>query len=380
MRVALFSDTYEPEINGVTKTIKRITTFFKEQGIEYKIFAPRYDTQCKDENHTERFYSLKFFLYPECRLALPNLFRINKTLHEFKPDVIHLMSEFNMALVGMNYGRRKGIPVVSNYTTDYSCYTKYYNLNFLKKSIWDYMSWFHNQSSIALTPSFNAEKTLIDHGVKRTGIFSRGIDTKHYTPFNRSETLRKELGIQDTLALLYVGRVSVAKDLDTLWESYHELKRLYGDKISLVIAGDGPYLDTCKENFPKDVIFTGFKTGEELHQIYASCDIFVCPSASETFGNVILEAFASGLAVVGSDQGGVAELIEDYRNGLKFKAGSSSSLTQNLIKVIDDKGLRERIIQGATKTATERSWESVFKNLLEVYDYLISKKELEKTA
>ena len=255
MRIAIFTDTFYPQINGVTNTLGKMTEYFQGHGIEYKIFAPRYDY---DADYTaERFYSLKFFLYPDCRIALPNIFRITQILSVFKPDLIHLMTEFNMGVTGLRYGRKNNIPTISNYSTNFSQYTDYYRLDFLKQGIWDYLKWFHNQNDVTLCPSSESQKLLQQNDILKTAIFSRGIDPQKFQPSYRDENLRKELGLKDKIVFLYVGRVSCEKDLDVLSKSYENLKEKYREKIALVITGEGPYLDKCRTEFPTDTVFYG---------------------------------------------------------------------------------------------------------------------------
>lgn len=357
MRIALFSDTYRPQINGVTNTLDKLVKYFEENDMQYKIFAPKYDYENEADN-TERFYSLKFFLYPECRLALPNLFRISQSLSEFKPDIIHIMTEFNMGITGLIYGKKHNIPTISSYTTNFSQYTEYYNLEFLKQPIWDYMRWFHNQNSITLCPSNEAQKLLNRNGISNTSLFSRGIDSNKFNPSFRNEGLRKKLGIENKTVFLYVGRVSTEKDMDVLNESYRSIREEYKD-TALIITGDGPYLEECKKMFPDDTIYTGFKKGEELAEIYASSDIFVCPSSTETFGNVVLEAMASGLAVIGADAGGIREIIEHRQNGLKFKAKDSAELACCMKEFIENNNLRDYIKSNGLKSAKSRTWNKI---------------------
>jgi len=365
MRVALFSDTFSPQINGVTNTLKKLIKYYKEKNIEYKIFAPRYDNE-KNDSKAERFYSLKFFLYPECRLAVPNIFKISQSLSEFKPTIIHNMTEFNIGVAGMRYGKKNNIPTVSNYTTNFSQYTEYYNLKFLKEPTWEYMRWFHNQNDITLCPSKEVEKLLNNNEIKRTSIFSRGIDSKTFSPKYRNEELRRKLGVENKIVFLYVGRVAYEKDMDILNESYRKIKSKY-DNTALIITGNGNYMDTCKENFPDDTIFTGFKSGSELSEIYASSDIFVCPSSTETFGNVVLEAMASGLPVIGADAGGIRETIKDGYNGLRFEAKNAKDLEENMDKLMNNNYLRKYIIKNGLKFARSKTWDKIFDGLYDIY-------------
>ncbi|WP_313339840.1 glycosyltransferase family 1 protein [Sedimentibacter sp.] len=365
MKIAIFSDTYSPQINGVTNTLDKLVQYFESNHIEYKIFAPKYDDENKEE-HTERFYSLKFFMYPECRLALPNIFRISQSLSEFKPDIIHLMTEFNMGMTGMIYGKKNNIPTISNYTTNFSQYTEYYNLEIFKQPIWDYMKWFHNQNNITLCPSNEAQKLLNKNGINKTSLFSRGIDSHKFNPSYRNVKLRKELGIENKTTFLYVGRVATEKDMDILNESYRLIREKHHN-TALIITGEGPYLEECKEMFPEDTIYTGFKKGHELAEIYASSDMFVCPSSTETFGNVVLEAMASGLAVIGADAGGIKEIISHKQNGLKFKAKDSNELTNCMQELIENKSLRNYVKSNGLKFAQNRTWERIIDNLYVIY-------------
>lgn len=378
MKIAIFTDTFSPQINGVTNTLERMSDYFSGNEIQYKIFAPKYEAD--DDREAERFYSLKFHFYPDCRIALPNIFRINQTLSEFKPDLIHLMTEFNMGLTGMRYGQKNNIPTISSYTTNFSQYTDYYGLDFLKQGIWDYMKWFHNQSRRTLCPSGEAQRLLAQNDICNTGIFSRGIDASKYHPSKRSNLLRSELGIEGKTAFLYVGRVSFEKDLDILVESYNRVKEVYGNKAVLMITGDGPYLPKLRELLPGDTVFTGFKTGNELAEIYASADIFVCPSSTETFGNVILEAMASGLAVVGADAGGVKEIISHRKNGMKFTARNSDELTVCMSELMENIGLRTQLAQGGISHAASQSWEMIIGGLLRIYEGVLGDRSREDAS
>ena len=366
MKVGIFTDTFIPQINGVTNTINKLIQFFIDAGIEYQLFAPKYNSDINGSN-VDRSFSLRFILYPESRIAFPNTTRISSKLDFFHPDIIHVMTEFNMGIVGLNYGKKHGIPVISNYSTNYPQYMDYYKAKFLKQHAWNYMKWFHNQCDRTLCPSYVAQDLLHRNGIKNTGIFSRGIDSENFHPYHRNLQLRKTLGIHDKKSFLYVGRISHEKNLDVLCESYNMLKQKYGDSVALVITGDGPYLEKCEKSFPVDTIFTGFKQGIELSELYASCDYFVCPSTTETFGNVILEAMASGLVVIGADAGGVGEIIQDQKTGLKFQPHNAEALFHCMERVYLSPELGKILIQHAQEYCKTRSWKSIFDTLTEEY-------------
>jgi glycosyltransferase involved in cell wall biosynthesis len=273
-----------------------------------------------------------------------------------------------MGFAGLQLGKRFSIPTVSSYTTNFTQYAAYYKADFLKQPVWEYLKWFHNENEITLCPSNEARNFILKNGIKNTAIFSRGIDLGQFHPSNRSDRFKREYDLQETFTFLYVGRVSPEKDLDLLNLSYRAMKGRYGDSISLVITGDGPYLEKYRGLFPKDVVFTGFKTGKDIAEIYASADAFVCTSSTETFGNVILEAMASGLPVIGADAGGIKEIIQHGENGLKFTARDYESLELAMEMIFLDESLRSALIAGSIETVERRSWTHVFSELSKVYE------------
>lgn len=375
MRVAVFTDTFLPQINGVTNTLRKLIEYYEKENIEYLIFAPEGDEEFHSEYNVERFFSLRLFLYPECKLAIPNLFRLNDTLAKFKPDVIHLMTEINMGITGLKYAKKYGIPCISNYSTNFCDYLKYYKLEIFKNQAWNYMRWFHTQMDLTICPTEETKIMLKQHGIENVDIFSRGIDSNSFSPANRNVDFRKRLGVDNKIVFSFVGRVAPEKDMDILIESYKTIKEKYNEKVALIITGEGPYLETCKKELPKDTIFTGFKKGKELAEIYASCDIFVCPSSTETFGNVVLEAMSSGIPVIGADAGGVKNIIVHGSNGLKFKPRDIHSLTSIMEKLIENEGLRHKLKNNGRMTGLSRSWDSIFDKLINNYREVIGNKK-----
>ena len=369
MRIAIFTDTFSPQINGVTNTLNQLIGQLEARGIEHMIFAPKYDHEA--DQGEERFYSLKLFLYPECRLALPNLFRIHDSLSRFKPDLIHSFTEFNMGITGLRYGKKYGIPTVSSYTTNFTQYADYFKMAMLKQPIWEYLRWFHNQNELTFCATNEARKLLQSNGIHRTAIFSRGIDTNKFNPLKRNEALRRSLGVEDQKVFLYVGRVSFEKDLDILCQSSQQIQGRYGDKAAFVVTGDGPFLDKCRRLMPESTIFTGFQKGEELARLFASSDVFVCPSSTETFGNVLLEAMASGLPVIGADAGGVRNLITHRHNGLKFAARDEADLTRCMVDLMENETLSRHLIHHGIAFCQTRSWEVIVDELVKEYQQVI---------
>jgi len=233
------------------------------------------------------------------------------------------------------------------------------------------MRWFHNQNDITLCPSTETRISLKMHGIQNTGIFSRGVDPKNFNERLRSIELRKRLGINDKIVLLYVGRVAMEKDIDVLLKGYTNIPNSYKNKISLIITENGPELTRYKKSFSNGVIFTGYKKGKELAEIYASSDVFVFPSPTETFGNVVLEAMASGLPVIAANAGGVKDTVKNRINGLLFKPGDVTELSNLIIELIENEDLNNRLKYSARKTVIERSWGNIFDRLVNVYKEVI---------
>lgn len=375
MRIAIFTDTFLPQINGVTNTLQRLGEYLMEHAIEYIFITPEQKSESDIPYNVESFLSAPFFLYPECRVTFPNLIRLTKKLDNFRPDIIFLMTEFTMGLCGLTYGKKNKIPVVSNYSTHFNQILKSYKLGAFEKILDKYITWFHQEADLTTTPSEDSRACLIEMGVEPVYIFSRGIDSTRFSPIFRSQEIRKQLGIEHKIGLLYVGRISWEKDLDILCEAMHRLNENYRDRICLIMTGDGPCRAELIERLPDNTVFTGIKRNLELAQIYASSDIFVFPSSFETFGNVVVEAFASGLPVIGVNKGGVKDLIEHGVNGLLTEAKDPVSFTEAIECLINNEVLRYQLSHGSLKSAKQRSWDAVFYDLINQFKALSGEKE-----
>lgn len=373
MKVAIFTDTFFPQVNGVTKTLGKLKDHLHQEGVEYLIFAPDDPERSigSFEENIQRMISFRFFLYPECRLSIPNYFKIKNKLNEYKPDLIHIITPFNLGLCGLKYATSYNIPLVSSYHTNFTHYLDYYNLHFLEKPIWSFFRWFHSHSQINFCPSQATMEDLRKNGIKNLKIWDRGIDAKLYSPEYRDENLRKSYGLEDKITLLYVGRLAPEKNLSLLIKSMKMINQKHQDKVQLLITGDGPLLNDLKKEAPSNVIFTGYLRGVELSKIYASADIFTFPSVTETYGNVILEAMASGLPVLSFIEGGVKENLYDGYNGLACKEITPESFTANLEKMIIDEVLRKELANNAYNYALNKSWDKVFKRLVNNYQEVI---------
>ncbi|MFC4776867.1 glycosyltransferase family 4 protein [Paenibacillus sp. GCM10023252] len=373
MRLALFTDTYGPDVNGVARTLGRWTDYLKRRGIECMVFAP--DSAARDSAPggsatVERFVSLPFFLYPECRLALPNPIHIRRALHAFKPTLVHVATPFNLGLCGIHYARKYELPLVASYHTHFDRYLPFYNLQWMVKMLWRYMDWFHQDCRSIFVPSKSTYQDLIQRGwdARRLAVWSRGIDPQVFHPQVDRSKLLAEHGIEENpFIVLYVGRLAPEKNVDVALEAYASFQRNICPDSILVLAGDGPSADTLKERCAKEGIparFLGFTGTEALQQWYAAADVFLFPSPTETFGNVVLEAMACGTPVLCADSGGVTDSVTHGVTGLRCVPGSASSFADGLELLYRNEDLRGQLSVRGRAHSARQSWDAIFDDLL----------------
>ncbi len=368
MKIAFFSDTYYPQINGVTNTFNYLSKYLKQNGIEHIFFAPDYDTEQPDSEETPvyRFKGITPLIYPECRLAFPQYSKVAEILSAFNPDVVHIATELGIGYCGLRAARALHLPVVMSYHTNYDKYLEHYALTYLSKPIWSYIRWFHSFASVNLCPSRNTLRELTQRGFRELDIWTRGIDTKAFCPRYYSDSVREELGGRHKTVFLYVGRIAREKGLDTMAESIMRVNETCRDTVRFVFTGDGPYLKELLLMNIENTVFTGPKRGKALSEIYASCDVFVFPSGTETFGNVMLEAMASGLPGICVDEGGVTDFTAHGENACVCRYRDAASLSDAMIKMTDP-DYRRKIRGSALMTAQQRDWNTIFDDLLAVY-------------
>ncbi len=368
MRIAFFTDTFYPQINGVSNTLCYFSRYLTQRNIDHVFFIP----ECKEDRGTAdtypvvRFPSLPFALYPQVRLAITTTYAIRKKLQEFKPDVVHIVTEFSMGFAGLSAARQLNLPVVMSYHTNFDQYLEHYKLELLEEPLWQYMRWFHSYAQLNLCPSENTMHRLTFRKFQKLAVWSRGIDCSRFSPQFASRQLRKELGAEGKLLYLYVGRISMEKGIDVYAQSIRQFNAMHPGQAQFVFTGDGPYLDTLKAMEIENIICTGALHGEALSAMYASCDVFVFPSDNETFGNVMLEAMASGTPGICVDAGGLTDFTIHGDNAYVCRPRDAAALAHAMEAMMDE-SLRNTLRIGALNTARKRSWESIFDDLLQKY-------------
>lgn len=357
MRIAVFSDTFVPQVNGVALTLKRWTDYLSLQGADCKLFVPTAPEPVY-EDLVCRMASIPFWAYPEYRFAIPNLLRIRQELSQFKPDIVHIATPFNVGLAGMSAAQKLRIPIVASYHTHFDQYLESYWLPFAHSVYWSYMKWFHRNCRAVFAPSQETIHLLKSKGLSNIELWSRGVDCGRFTPEKRFGFVREFYGIKEKYLLLFVGRLAPEKDLDLLLQLMHRLPDRIRSEVHWLVVGDGPMMEYGRKEAPPNVTFTGYRSGEELAELYAASDLFVFPSATETFGNVVLEAAASGLPAIVADRGGVTEIAQHGLTGLHAQAGNVDSFLAALTDWFDEPAKWQNFRTAAREYAESRTWDS----------------------
>ena len=375
-RLALFTDTYFPEVNGVAKTLERWIGYLRKQGIECMVFAPSRPRGEKTVSEVaERLISLPFFLYPECRLAVPQTGNVERKLLSFKPSVIHVATPFGTGVAGRYLAIKHGIPLVASHHTHFVRYLPFYNLQLMGKLLWRYLHWFHRPCRRIYVPSRSVLEECRKDGWEGLEIWSRGVDTERFHPSVDRASLLREVGLPSTrFVVLYAGRMAPEKQTEVAVEAVSLFASNTGVDVELVVAGDGPAANEIKALALRRGVptcFLGAVPQAQLQQWMAASDVLLFPSATETFGNVVLEAMACGLPVVGAAGGAVPDTIRDSENGLLCPPGDVVAFADKLEQLHRDASLRARLSVAGVHEAGYRSWDEVFRGLRSSMDEAI---------
>jgi glycosyltransferase involved in cell wall biosynthesis len=363
MKIAYFTESLPPLTDGVARTFTRLAETLNARKMDFRFFAPVVPMEAEPwRGRVIHVPSVPFPLYRYYRVGIPNPFRLDAILNRFRPDLIQVAAPTPMGIYAQNYAQHRRIPCVSSYHTHFVDYFPYYRFKWAEDWGWDFMRWFYNRSRFVFAPTQNTIQELEKRGFKGLQLWPRGIDRERFSPRFRSPALRKKLGVGKDKLLLFVGRMVQEKGLDELCEAALLLRKK-GYRFHLAFAGDGPYRKVMEKRLPQAHYF-GFIQGKELSELYASSDLFVFPSTTETFGNVVLEAFASGLPAVAADQGGSADLVRPGVNGLLAKPLDGRDFSQKIRNLLDHPRMTARLRQGALHTASLFNWPAINGGLL----------------
>lgn len=356
-------------VSGVGVTLLRLTGALAERGHQVRVYSASYPLPNgqSDRPEVHRSPSIPLFLYPDVQWAFPRLRDVVDDATRFRPDVVHVATEFALGIAGLKVARQLRLPLVASAHTDYDQYAARYGVDWVLRAGWRYLRWFYGQGHRVLCPSRIYEEHLHSRGVTNTGIWSRGVDTNCFHPRFRSDTYRRAVGVgPGDLLVTYIGRIAREKNLGLLLEAWDAVAPVRGS-ARLMLVGRGPLEEEIRRREIPGVHVAGLMDGEQLSAAYASADIFAFPSATETFGNSLLEAMGSGLPSLVAAAGGVLEFAQHGRNAWLVAPNSAPAIAAGLARLMEDSALRRRLSEGALQTAGERGWNEVYDQLLRDY-------------
>lgn len=352
----------------MSRTLARLFGTLEERGIDFKVFSPFVpDDSVPWSGRVRPLRYVRFPLYADYRVSLPHVTRgLRADLAEYSPDLVHVVSPTPGAAWAQGWAERNGVPVVASFHTHFVSYFRYYGVAPFERFGWKVLRRFYARCERVYAPSMSIIEELRREGIGGLELWSRGIDLSGFSPTHRSPALRSEAGAGDaTPILLLVSRLVKEKDLADLIAVDHELRRR-GVAFRLVLVGGGPMRRELEARLP-GAHFAGHRTGAELSRWYASADVFVFPSTTETLGNVVLEALASGIPAVVVDRGGPQDLIDHGVNGYVARANDIRDIADRLEPLLRDPDLRARMGSAARESAGSRDWEEINEGLIESY-------------
>jgi len=362
-RLCLVTETYLPEINGVAKTLEKLFSGLRAKGHEVQIIRPRQKSENSASTQSDILVkSLPLPGYKELQFGLPAGRLIQQLWQNNLPDAIYIATEGPLGWSAMQAAKRLGIPIVSGFHTNFPAYSKHYRLRYLESLVARYLKNFHNKTQRTLVPTPEFKSALENKQYLNVDVMSRGVDTTFFCPEKYDSDLRKNWGLaEDEKAVLYVGRLAAEKNIDLAIRCFREMQKEDG-KVKFVLVGDGPMSSQLRKKHP-DFIFSGMQTGESLAKHYASGDILLFPSETETFGNVILEGLASGLAVVAYDYAAAKVHVNNSVSGVKAPLGDEETfidLATALLRFPNN----IRFIRSNSRTQAQRAdWTAIISKL-----------------
>ena len=376
MKIAYFNANLKQGQDGVTRCVYRMIHAAQQEG--HKVIAVTATPPDEDIGiPVHRVPSVAFPLQKAYRLAVPGYQSFAHTLHSFRPDIIHINSPCTLGFGAMKFAKEFGTPVVATYHTHFPTYPRYYGLKNFEELTWKISRAFYNHVDRTFVPTTLILNELAEHGFCNLQYLPNGVDEMLFHPRHRSNTWRTRFSNGEKPIILFVSRLVWEKDLRVLAEAYAKL-RSHRNDFQLVIVGDGH----AREEFAKLVPgahFLGYQSGQTLSESFASADIFVFPSTTETFGLVTLEAMASGLAPVAANVGGAAEIIIDDVSGLLVRPSDALDLSAKLEILLDNPDKRIALAQEATLRSEQYHWSKILLQLFESYEEVILEHKSKRT-
>ena len=363
LRIACVTETYPPEVNGVAMTIARLVEGLRNKRHEVQLVRPRQASDTGSGIEAERFHEVlvrgvPIPRYAGLRMGLPCKRALMRRWRHTRPDVVHIATEGPLGRSALQAAMALGLPVCSDFRTNFHAYSRHYGLGWLRSPIIGYLRRFHNATGCTMVPTEALRAVLEADGFRNVAVVSRGVDIHRFTPERRSEALRAAWGAgPDDLVVGHVGRLAPEKNLDALIAAFEAIRHADA-RAKLVFVGDGPMRDALRARCPQ-AIFAGQRSGDDLAAHYASADLFLFPSVTETFGNVTTEAMASGLAVVAFDYAAAARFIRTDANGALVPFDDTPAFVEASVRIASDLA-RVRVLGAAAReTSLALDWDGV---------------------
>ncbi len=359
LRLAVVTETYPPEVNGVAITIARLVEGLRDRGHDLQLVRPR--QQAADvagrANRLDEVLmrGLPIPRYPQFKMGLPARRALVERWTRRRPDLVHIATEGPLGWSALQAAALLKLPVTSDFRTNFHAYSQHYGVGWLHKPILAYLRKFHNRTRCTMVPTAALKRDLDGLGFERVQVVARGVDTRLFSPARRSDALRAAWGAgPDTCVVACVGRLAPEKNLGLLLAAFEAMRRERPDSL-LLLVGDGPARAELQARCPR-AVFAGLRSGDDLAAHYASADAFVFPSATETFGNVTPEAMASGLPVVAFDYAAASQLIRGGENGLLAALGDANGFVAQAVRLAADPALGRQYGEQARLTSQSHHW------------------------
>ncbi len=375
MKIAFFTETFLPKVDGIVTRLTKTIEYLVMNGDDVIVFCPEGSPNNYKGAKIIGVAAMPLPLYPELKLGLPGP-AVAEALEAFQPDLIHVVNPAVLGLGGIWLAKTNNIPLIASYHTHLPKYLEHYGMGMLEPLLWELLKAAHNQALLNLCTSTAMVNELETKGIRRTALWQRGVDTNSFKPEYRNPKMRKKLlgDYPDTGSLLiYVGRLSAEKQIERIKPVLEKIPN-----ASLALVGDGPYRNQLEKIFENTKTnFIGYLAGEELASAYASGDIFLFPSSTETLGLVLLEAMAAGCPVIGANKGGIPDIINDGINGCLYDPDQEDNGVKSLIdatnKILNNNTKKEEMRKAARKEAERWDWNQATLQLKNFYTKTLNK-------
>lgn len=363
LRVALVTETYPPEVNGVALTLQKVLHGLIERGHDVHLVRPRQaasEIAAKGPLFEETLVKgWRLPRYEELRFGLPSRRLLIDAWSRRRPDLVHVATEGPLGWSAVSVARHLRIPVTSDLRTNFDHYSEHYGFGWLRGAVAGYLRRFHNRTALTFVPTLEQAEALRRCGYRKVDVIARGVDGNLFSSHKRTEALRREWGVGPSdLAVIHVGRLAAEKNLTLLLRAFSTIRR-NNPTAKLVLVGDGPMRASLYRDFP-EIVFAGMRKGDELAMHYASADLFLFPSLTETFGNVVLEAMASGLPVLAYDYAAASEAICSGANGVTVPRDDETMFIEQTLQLANNPTLRRQLgLRARTSCVECFTWDKV---------------------